>query len=148
MAMEISGHKTRQTFDYYHIVSLEDQKAACDEEGGAIKVMLQLCCNEVFWMTLMLYNLLILLVGTTGFEPATPASRTRCSTRLSHVPTFRKYNLSISNRQVYFSLHQFNKVLHDPSRRSPDHLAPVTVGQALVGDPLIDHGSVFGCRIS
>ena len=26
------------------------------------------------------------LVGTTGFEPATPSSRTRCSTRLSHVP--------------------------------------------------------------
>src|SRR5690606_22503445 len=27
------------------------------------------------------------MVGTTGFEPATPASRTLCSTRLSHVPT-------------------------------------------------------------
>ena len=40
------------------------------------------------------------MVGTTGFEPATPASRTRCSTRLSHVPTLRKYNLSIFNRQV------------------------------------------------
>ena len=32
-------------------------------------------------------NLLILLVGTSGFEPPTPASRTLCSTRLSHVPT-------------------------------------------------------------
>jgi hypothetical protein len=29
----------------------------------------------------------VILVGTTGFEPATPASRTLCSTRLSHVPT-------------------------------------------------------------
>ncbi len=28
-----------------------------------------------------------LLVGVAGFEPATPASRTRCSTRLSHTPT-------------------------------------------------------------
>ena len=27
------------------------------------------------------------LVGTAGFEPATPESRTQCSTRLSHVPT-------------------------------------------------------------
>jgi hypothetical protein len=27
------------------------------------------------------------LVGETGFEPATPWSRTRCSTRLSHSPT-------------------------------------------------------------
>ena len=29
----------------------------------------------------------LVLVGTTGFEPATPASRMQCSTRLSHVPT-------------------------------------------------------------
>ena len=27
------------------------------------------------------------LVGATGFEPATPRSRTECSTRLSHAPT-------------------------------------------------------------
>ena len=26
------------------------------------------------------------VVGLTGFEPATPASRTRCSTKLSHNP--------------------------------------------------------------
>jgi hypothetical protein len=28
------------------------------------------------------------LVGVAGFEPATPSSRTRCTTRLSHTPTF------------------------------------------------------------
>ena len=27
------------------------------------------------------------LVGVAGFEPATPASRTQCSTGLSHAPT-------------------------------------------------------------
>src|SRR5882757_9488905 len=27
------------------------------------------------------------LVGVIGFEPTTPSSRTRCSTRLSHTPT-------------------------------------------------------------
>jgi hypothetical protein len=32
-------------------------------------------------------KLLILLVGERGFEPPTPWSRTRCSTRLSHSPT-------------------------------------------------------------
>ena len=32
-----------------------------------------------------------LLVGTRGFEPPTPASRTLCSTRLSHVPTFYQF---------------------------------------------------------
>jgi hypothetical protein len=26
------------------------------------------------------------MVGVTGFEPATPASRTQCSTMLSHTP--------------------------------------------------------------
>ncbi len=29
------------------------------------------------------------MVGVAGFEPATPASRTQCSTRLSHTPTWR-----------------------------------------------------------
>jgi hypothetical protein len=31
-------------------------------------------------------KLLECLVGVAGFEPATPSSRTRCSTRLSHTP--------------------------------------------------------------
>ena len=30
------------------------------------------------------------LVGVAGFEPATPASRTQCSTGLSHTPTRRR----------------------------------------------------------
>ena len=29
---------------------------------------------------------LIHMVGTTGFEPATPWSQTKCSTKLSHFP--------------------------------------------------------------
>ncbi len=28
------------------------------------------------------------MVGVTGFEPTTPASRTQCSTGLSYTPTF------------------------------------------------------------
>src|ERR1700722_6387001 len=34
-------------------------------------------------------ELLKILVGERGFEPPTPWSRTRCSTRLSHSPTRR-----------------------------------------------------------
>ena len=34
------------------------------------------------------YKLLESLVGVAGFEPATPSSRTRCSTRLSHTPIY------------------------------------------------------------
>ena len=29
-----------------------------------------------------------MMVGVAGFEPATPASRTQCSTGLSHTPTW------------------------------------------------------------
>ncbi len=32
------------------------------------------------------YPLNFYLVGMRGFEPPTPASRTQCSTRLSHIP--------------------------------------------------------------
>jgi hypothetical protein len=35
-----------------------------------------------------LLNQIILMVGKTGFEPATPWSQTRCSTKLSHFPFF------------------------------------------------------------
>ncbi len=48
------------------------------------------------------------LVGTTGFEPATPASRTLCSTRLSHVPTWlssyvSRFELSMKISGIYRS---------------------------------------------
>ena len=33
------------------------------------------------------------MVGERGFEPPTPWSRTRCSTRLSHSPTVEKRDL-------------------------------------------------------
>ena len=39
------------------------------------------------------------VVGTTGFEPATPASRTLCSTRLSHVPTDFSFKSAARNCQ-------------------------------------------------
>jgi hypothetical protein len=35
----------------------------------------------------VLFKCLKILVGERGFEPPTPWSRTRCSTRLSHSPT-------------------------------------------------------------
>src|ERR1700733_1435882 len=41
-----------------------------------------------------------LLVGERGFEPPTPWSRTRCSTRLSHSPTYCLiYSFSILQRR-------------------------------------------------
>jgi hypothetical protein len=39
-----------------------------------------ICCNR----------LILKMVGERGFEPPTPWSRTRCSTRLSHSPTWWK----------------------------------------------------------
>src|SRR6516225_11250650 len=45
--------------------------------------------------------LFVELVGVAGFEPATPSSRTRCSTRLSHTPTDRRtYTIAVLARQA------------------------------------------------
>jgi hypothetical protein len=41
---------------------------------------------RLFSLAINQCKLLILLVGERGFEPPTPWSRTRCSTRLSHSP--------------------------------------------------------------
>src|SRR6478672_3695584 len=43
---------------------------------------------------------LILMVGERGFEPPTPWSRTRCSTRLSHSPTPATPNCCISRESA------------------------------------------------
>ena len=48
-----------------------------------------------------------LMVGKTGFEPATPWSQTRCSTKLSHFPFYgapkrsRTPNLLIRSQTLY-----------------------------------------------
>lgn len=36
------------------------------------------------------------VVGMAGFEPTTPSSRTKCSTRLSHIPKFTR-NFALPN---------------------------------------------------
>jgi hypothetical protein len=49
----------------------------------------------------------IMMVGKTGFEPATPWSQTRCSTKLSHFPKYgvpgetRTPNLLIRSQTLY-----------------------------------------------
>src|SRR5271163_23999 len=47
----------------------------------------------------VLFKCLKKLVGERGFEPPTPWSRTRCSTRLSHSPT-RKADISLRQSTV------------------------------------------------
>ena len=47
------------------------------------------------------------MVGKTGFEPATPWSQTKCSTKLSHFPLYgapdrsRTHNLLIRSQTIY-----------------------------------------------
>ena len=47
------------------------------------------------------------MVGKTGFEPATPWSQTKCSTKLSHFPISgapdrsRTHNLLIRSQTIY-----------------------------------------------
>ncbi len=51
--------------------------------------------------------LIILVVGKTGFEPATPWSQTKCSTKLSYSPLYgapdrsRTHNLLIRSQTLY-----------------------------------------------
>ena len=58
---------------------------------GPIK--LALCVYSIKLFVGKFCNLLIYMVGVTGIEPATPASRRQCSTRLSYTP-------NIKNRQA------------------------------------------------
>jgi hypothetical protein len=48
-------------------------------------------------------KLLILLVGERGFEPPTPWSRTRCSTRLSHSPNMGCGSVSLGRGLARFT---------------------------------------------
>ena len=41
-----------------------------------------------------------LMVGAAGFEPATPWSQARCSTKLSHAPSTTKYIIPINRVDV------------------------------------------------
>ena len=63
----------------------------------------------------------VCMVGARGFEPPAPASRRRCSTRLSYAPTFFFYNAFVAKTQgakglrasrgMYFILCDFFKTL-------------------------------------
>ena len=58
-----------------------------------------------------------ILVGMTGFEPATSSSRTMRATKLCYIPTERYYTLALGKMQVNFMfflckanlLHKFRK---------------------------------------
>ena len=59
----------------------------------------------------------VILVGMTGFEPATSSSRTMRATKLCYIPTERYYTLALGKMQVNFMfflckanlLHKFRK---------------------------------------
>jgi hypothetical protein len=56
------------------------------------------------------------LVGERGFEPPTPWSRTRCSTRLSHSPTNSQVCAKRKETQARAGFRRFNyNILHDAS---------------------------------
>ena len=57
------------------------------------------------------------MVGVTGFEPATPATRRQCSTRLSYTPT-----VGLNNRMLVTSLRR------EPRKRS-QYVAKAALGQ-------------------
>jgi hypothetical protein len=67
------------------------------------------------------------LVGERGFEPPTPWSRTRCSTRLSHSPNLRLVSMFTTERLLADPLVQRRKLPQSvtEARRAPGIPAPV-----------------------
>ncbi len=67
VAMTITGHKTRSTFDRQHTLSPADVQEAAGNLAGRFSARCQKKIKRLRW------NLLILLVGATGIEPVTSA---------------------------------------------------------------------------
>jgi hypothetical protein len=63
------------------ILDNADSLYGTTSQGGNLKCDAPNSCGTIFKMWLEI------MVGERGFEPPTPWSRTRCSTRLSHSPT-------------------------------------------------------------
>ena len=55
-------------------------------------------------------------IGMTGFEPATPATRTRCATKLRYIPIHTYYT---QNKRFVKVLSSPRKILNLPRRQSP-----------------------------
>src|ERR1700681_2897976 len=86
------------------------------------------------------YLILKKLVGERGFEPPTPWSRTRCSTRLSHSPTAQRTatngalhaHTSTSRQAPIITLRHSTALSHSPdylSRYTEDARQPALSGR-------------------
>ena len=69
------------------------------------------------------------MVGVTGFEPATPASRTQCSARLSYTPFHCTARLSVYSlrRNIPYSIAApANASIDEDRARARNRYAPAT----------------------
>ena len=71
-------------FDTSYCLDLEAKTSLLNSEDLTVYKIIYSAVDE---KTEMKFKYLKILVGERGFEPPTPWSRTRCSTRLSHSPT-------------------------------------------------------------
>ena len=76
------------------------------------------CTKKATYTKLLL---VIKMVGMTGFEPATPWSQTKCSTKLSHIPIngalegIRTPDLLVRSQTLYpaeLRAHDFDSINH------------------------------------
>ena len=90
------GHSTEGITDKYTVETLKRdlayRKATAEQAGLGFRTPLehQLPVARIaprMYASELRCKCLVKLVGERGFEPPTPWSRTRCSTRLSHSPT-------------------------------------------------------------
>lgn len=73
------------------------------------------------------------MVGKRGFEPPTPASRTQCSTRLSHSPTDQ------NETAMYLFLKKRATVFASFSTQSCQPLLKLLVGKPIILRPITLH---------
>ncbi len=66
------------------------------------------------------------MVGERGFEPPTPWSRTRCSTRLSHSPNILEVRITV--RQLVRLLHEYAQISVAESRALTGARTGIDVG--------------------
>ena len=95
--MAIAGHVSRQMLEHYSHVRLDLKRKALDglstrrgnSEGKPASYDTNNDTTHASGGMRQRGKLQKILVGERGFEPPTPWSRTRCSTRLSHSPTLK-----------------------------------------------------------
>ena len=77
---------------FFRLMPRSEEREHLKHITGFTRLLKTICPVGVLINRVIIKNC-ILLVGATGFELATPASRRQCSTRLSYAPIFLRVSV-------------------------------------------------------